>query len=220
MSLTGIIEIDSNIISFCDWETIENLILINKQLVEKAIIEIIKSNLDDPEELAGFTIDLIDMNEIRLAKKFIENTISIFDNEIKESEDFWEYYQSILRIYLREDILRIYFTTDCNFDRIIEYFRDDLNHRFWLTLAYSDYTEWIPDSIYILDDWLIFYRAAINAGNIVILKFILDYYHNIFPYYINDIITHENYIEIKSYFDELEELNIIAKDIIDADLRI
>jgi hypothetical protein len=220
ISLTGIREIDNNIILFCDWEIIGDLISLNKQLVEQAIIEIIKSNLDDPEELAGFTIDLIDMNKIRLAKKFIENTIIVFDNKIKEPEDFWEYYKAILRTYLREDILELYFTTNCNFDKIIEYFRDDLNSRFWLTLVYGDYTEWICDSIYILDDWLIFYQAAINAENIVIIKFMLDYYHNTLPNYINDIITHENYTEIKGYFDELEELNVIAKDIIDADFRI
>lgn len=82
--LTGILDVDFNIMSFCDPETIENLIKINKKLVEKAIPMIIFGYLDFPNELAEFTIDLIDTKEIELAKIFIINTLNLSKGE----EDF------------------------------------------------------------------------------------------------------------------------------------
>lgn len=207
MSFTGVLDVDINIISFCDLETIENLVSINKFLISKAVSEIVKNNLDNSIELAGFIIDLIDINEIEIVKKFIEIVNKFGENKY--------YYQTLLSTYLRQDVLEIYFDCNCNYNKIIKWYRDYLDFQFQLCLDYGDYTMIIKDVRGILNDILIFNQAAINSENIIILQFIINYYDNDIKYVYNDVKEHEDFSDVKDYFDEIDLLNSEAKEIIE-----
>lgn len=92
MSLTGIVDVDNHIIAFCNFEAIKKLLTISRNLVRRAIPYIIDSNLNNPVKLACFSIDLIDLGEIELAREFIKL-------EIQNCEE-WDYY-TIFNKYLR-----------------------------------------------------------------------------------------------------------------------
>lgn len=201
MSFTGIRDVDIDIISFCDLETILTLASIKKlqQLIEEAMYEIVKFNLDSPSELAEFTIDLIDANIISLAQKFIKITITFDDND-----ESWYYYKIIMNTYLRQDILEIYFASDCNYDGIIGYIRDYLD----------DYLQFYFDDIFTnqdirdcLTDLTIFYQAAVNTENTAILKFLVDYCNSGFFDVVmdkyNDVTMCEDIVELNSEAEKI-----------------
>lgn len=111
MSLTDVIDVDIHIISFCDLGTITKLLFM-RNTIEKVITIIIEHNQDD---LIYFIIDLIDLNEIILAKQFIIQAETMIQN----SDDL--YYHIVIDNF-QEHIIKIYLDVAC--DSIINYFRN------------------------------------------------------------------------------------------------
>lgn len=220
MILTGVLDVDINIISFCDFETIGNLLILSKDLVYYASDEIIKSNLDNVMELAGFIIDIIDINELMIVMNFIEMIDKIFDEEIRnETENsvhFDYYYDTILSKFSRTDVLEIYFTSNCNFSIIIEYLKDRFDSDFGLLVLFGFNMD---NVIGILDDIMIIYQAAVNSDNNEISKFMLDYCENDLLDHLKKLRNHVDYkmIDFKifsGYMDDIYQFNSVIRKIL------
>lgn len=201
MSLTGVKDVDIHIISFCNFKTIKKLLFLQR-LVEESVLFIIEANLDNEEELSVFVIDLIDLNEIELAQKFIKIGIDI---SIKCESDFgWDYY-TIFHKYLRQDVLEIYFTSGCDYNDIVQYIKEHFTEDFEFKSLLYEHNGLTKQMGYLLDNLLTIFQAAINVENTIILKFLLDYCSNGLYCY------RQNFIRIM--LNELDQFLLCAEDI-------
>lgn len=189
MSLTGIIDIDINIISFCDFDTILNLLFL-EDLIEQSICTIIINSSSD--DLGSFIVNLVMTNETEWAKKFIVEVEEKFEN-------LDEYYEIIFRNVI-EDIIIIYFDINCN--KIINYFNNYFDE--------CDNGEITEDSWLFLVDLVKLYRLALDYNNLEVTKFLFDYCGESFLYVWQEI-SYEyddgDYYKIKDLLHQIRELN-------------
>ena len=189
MSLTGIIDIDINIISFCDFDTILNLLFL-EDLIEQSICTIIINSSSD--DLVFFIVNLVMTNETEWAKKFIVEVEEKFEN-------LDEYYEIIFRNVI-EDIIIIYFDINCN--KIINYFNNYFDE--------CDNGEITEDSWLFLVDLVKLYRLALDYNNLEVTKFLFDYCGESFLYVWQEI-SYEyddgDYYKIKDLLHQIRELN-------------
>lgn len=158
MAFTGIRDIDIVIISFCNLDTISNLLKLKvmSDLVGEIVAEIVEDNIDIIDDFADIITGLIGNNEIDLAKKFIREV----EDKMGDCEDYFEL------LLWQDNILEIYFSADCQCDHLVDYLQQSINNQ--LERGENE------DIKSCLNEVFWFYEAALEIDNQQLLKFLLN----------------------------------------------
>lgn len=198
MAFTGIIDVDKQIILFCDFDVISKLLTKDmKILLSDMINDLVEINKNNPQEIVHFVYELINRQDLLLAKKLIvscENKINNFYKIMLEEHN--------------EDVLEIYFNLD-DYDckNIYQYFKECVGDKYG---PYQDYNEELI---------ITYFTVAIKCKNEKMLYLLMDYWD------LENYSSEEDSEEIADPWDSYRspdsikmEINILyrkAKEIVD-----